>query len=434
MNSLFSYNNALAYLYSRQQLGIKLGLANIRWVLNQLGAPQQQFLSIHIAGTNGKGSTAAFISNILQQAGFKVGLYTSPHLIDFRERICINGEQIPAAAVAELTNRLRQLLTKDSRDYNPTFFEFTTALAFTYFAEQGIDFAILETGMGGRLDATNVVSPAVAVITNISLEHQQYLGNSELAIAGEKAGIIKRGGCVISGVQQPRLLNLLQDICRQREATLHLPLQDFQWKRLRQNLNGQVFSLKSWHSEFPEVRMRLLGDFQLDNALLAIATIELIQEQGFHITNEAILGGIAVTYWPGRLQIISSAPLVVLDGAHNPAAVSELVTNISTIFTYRRLILVLGIMQDKDLASMITPLASLADTIILTRPDSERAASPQQLQQHIPPANGRMVLATETVVDAVNKARVLSGSNDLVLVTGSLYTVGEALAAVGKNH
>ncbi len=424
-----NYQQTLAYLYGLQKMGIKLGLANISRLLASLGHPERQFPSVQVAGSNGKGSTCAYLASILQAAGFKVGLYTSPHLIDFTERIKINNQPIPPERVVELSQRLRTLVAADlcfnSGTNYPTFFETVTALAFEYFREEEIDIAVLETGMGGRLDATNVVNPLLAVITNLCLEHQAYLGETLAEIAAEKAGIIKKQTPVLTAVSQPEALECLEQTCRQQDAALH-QLQHEVKAHLQQRWPWQLFSLETPSGTLTDLSINLLGDCQLQNALLAVRAAQLLSaETGWQIEEAAIRKGLAQTQWPGRMQLMATRPWLLLDGAHNPTAVKELLHNLA-LFPHRRLIVVLGVMEDKDLAGIIS-LFGQADTLILTRAGIPRAASPQELAAKLNNPKGR-VIATESVSEALRQAQALTGKNDLICVTGSLYVVGEAQA------
>ncbi len=426
-----NYQQSLAYLYGLQKMGIKLGLANITQLLASLGNPERQFASIQVAGSNGKGSTCAYLASILQTAGFKVGLYTSPHLIDFSERIKINGQPIPPGRVVELSGRLRTLVAAapcfNSGANYPTFFETVTALAFEYFREEKIDIAILETGMGGRLDATNVVNPLLAVITNICLEHQAYLGETLAEIAAEKAGIIKKHTPVLTAVSQPEALECLEQTCRRQEATLH-QLQHEVKAHLQQRWPWQVFSLETPSGTLSDLSINLLGNCQLQNALLAIRTAQLLSaEVGWTIGEEAIRKGLAQTQWPGRMQLMATRPWLLLDGAHNPTAIKELLHNLA-LFPHQHLIVVLGVMEDKDLAGIVS-LFGQVDTLIFTRAEISRAASPQQLADTLNNPQGRAIV-TENVSEALRQAKALAGKDDLICVTGSLYVVGEAQAAL----
>lgn len=417
-----SYNKSIEYLYGLQALGIKLGLANTSHLLRLLTNPQEKLKVIHIGGTNGKGSTAAMVSSILGRAGFRVGLYTSPHLVSFTERIRINNCEISESRVAELTDFIYGKIEGTDLVRDITFFEFTTAIAMLYFAEQDVDIAILEVGMGGRFDSTNVVDPLLSIITNVSVDHQQYLGKTIHEIAMEKAGIIKKGGILITGITQPSILAYIRERCLSNGSILYRVGRDFRGRKIA---DGR-FNYYGLKNKYSALRLNLLGKHQITNAVTALGAIEVLREKGFEIKDEAIYEGLDNTYWPGRLEIVQRDPLVVLDCAHNPAAAKVLRDTISDgTFSFNRLFLVLGIMMDKDFKTLISKLAPLADKIVLTQPRMDRAASPQVLYEEVKKYHKE----TETVHDvkeAVSLALSLAQREDMVCITGSIVTVGEA--------
>lgn len=383
------YDNALNYLYSRETFGIRLGLTNIRSLLDQLGNPHESLNFIHVAGTNGKGSVCAMISSILQQEGYKVGLYISPHLVDFSERIQINNKKIPKKDIARLMEKINPLL-----EYH-TFFEVVTALAFKYFEEKNVDFVVAEVGMGGRLDATNVVKPLVSVITNISLEHKEYLGDTIGKITYEKAGIIKKNIPTVT-TAKGLALEIIRNICRKRRSKLY------------------IAKVKK------DIKTNLKGSFQLTNASTCLKTIEVLREQDIEISQSSIDKGLAKVLWPGRMQFISKN--ILLDCAHNPAAVKVLANEIKKL-DYKRLILLTGILKDKDAKNMIKTLNPLADHVIITHPDIDRASKPEHIAKFVE----KEFDIIPNVCEAVGSARSLMKKDDLLLITGSIYTVGEAM-------
>ncbi len=429
---LTNYQESLTYLYGLQRMGVKLGLTNIRLLLESLGNPQRKFHNIHVAGSNGKGSTCAYLANILQRAGFKTGLYTSPHLIDFTERIRINGQRIPRERVAGLSEKLR-LLVKKIPAFNkgpnyPTYFEMVTAMGFQYFSEEKVDIVVLETGLGGRLDATNVADPLLGIITNICMEHTLYLGETLAEIAREKAGIIKKHAQVLTAVTQDEALRCLKQTCKEQKADLHR-LQDETKVLHKQSRSRQVFTVKTPCGTLCDLTISLLGDFQLQNALLAVRAAQLLAEKGWAITGDAIRQGLSRTVWPGRMQVMSARPWLLLDGAHNPAAISGLLDDLS-LFPHQKLIAVLGVMEDKDINDIIS-LFEKADTLILTRADISRAALPQELAGALKDRK-REIIITGQVPQAIQQAEKLAQEEDLICVTGSLYIVGEAQAYLNK--
>lgn len=383
------YGKALGYLNSRESFGIRLGLASIRGLLKRLGNPHKSLRFIHVAGTNGKGSCCAMISSILQQQGYKVGMYTSPHLTEFEERIKVNSRNISKKDTARLLTRIKRSVTTH------TYFEIVTALAFLYFREKNVDFVVAEVGMGGRLDATNVITPLVSVITNISLEHKEHLGKTIKKIAYEKAGIIKKGIPVVTAAENSAL-NVIKEICRKRGSALHIV-----------KINRKI-------------QTNLKGSFQLANASTSLKAIQVLKKQGIDISDKAIEKGLRKVLWPGRMQFIKSN--ILLDCAHNPAAIKVLVREIKKL-EYRSLILLMGILKDKDIKEMIGEIAPMSSDIIIAEPKTERAADPEYIAKYIK-TNYAII---PSIKKAVKFARSVTKKEDLLIITGSIYTVGEAM-------
>ncbi len=409
---------ATAWVFDLQKYGIKFGLSSTISLLSRLGLPYQEGRYIHLAGTNGKGSVAAMLSAILSKAGYRVGLFTSPHLVRFQERYRLHDQDVSADRLLELINQVRAVIDESEP---PTFFEFATAMAFLYFFQEQASPIILETGMGGRLDATNIVHPQVAVITNISMDHQEFLGRTLTAIAGEKAGIIKPGAPLVTGATQARVLALFRRRCQEVSAPMYVRGADFQ---SRGGPAGQ-FSYTGLAWKLDHLRANLLGRHQYSNAALALAALELLERQGFAIAEAAIREGLKQVRWPGRLEQVAQDSRVLLDGAHNPAAARLLAQTLKRTQKNGRLIMVLGIMADKDFGAIIGRLLPLAHTVIFTRPRYFRAARPEVLAQKAK-GYGVETLMEERVADAVRRAQTLAGAEDRIVVTGSLYTVGEA--------
>ena len=436
-----NYAETLSYLFGLQRFGIKLGLDNITALLKHFGDPHVGLPSVHIAGSNGKGSTAAFLTSVMRQAGYRVGLYTSPHLVDFSERIQVDGVSIPMGKVVHFTERIREAVEKMTRDgglwppsgpqfsperFDPqkatiTFFEFTTAMAFLHFRESRVDVAVLETGMGGRLDATNVVDPLLCLITPVSLEHQQYLGKTLIQIAQEKAGIIKPQRPLLTSARQPRVLALFRQRCQELHSPFYTWGKDFSAKELD---SGLIHFRGRFH-HWSELRLGLAGGHQAINASLALAGVEVLLESGFAVEEEHLRRGLAEAKWPGRLELVGERPRILLDGAHNPAACRVLTKALQKGFPRRRLILVLGIMSDKDIPKMMADLVPLANLVILTRPRIDRAASLEILAAQASPFD-KPIIEVPEVGQALARALAESGDEDLILLTGSLFTVGEA--------
>ena len=421
MSTQIPYDRCLETMFSLRRFGIKLGLSTIRGILDGLGSPENSYRCIHIAGTNGKGSIAATLASILEQAGARVGLYTSPHLIRFNERISINGHPIGNDEVVAAFRAVRGVR---SGDREPTFFEFATAMALYEFARQKVDWAIIETGMGGRLDATNVVRPSVSVISNISLEHKSYLGNTIGEIAGEKGGIIKQGVPVVTGVRQKSAREVVRDIARKRSAPFYRLGEHFRYRTVA----GGCFNYYGISHTWRGLRPGLNGTFQTENAALAAAVCEVLTDTGMiAIPPAAVRAGFSTVNWPGRLEKVSTSPLVILDGAHNLAAARNLGTFLKNEFTDRCVTLVAGILDDKPYEAMLKSILPHCGRAILTRPKIDRALSPATLET----VAGRMVPAVDIVEDvgeALRKALKTAEPDEVVCVAGSLYVVGEAMA------
>ncbi len=427
MPSDTAYREAVDYLYALQHHGIKLGLSNSEMLMGVMDNPHRRFRSIHIAGTNGKGSTSAFIASMLRAAGYRVGLYTSPHLVSFTERIRINGIAITEAKVVQLVCRVRSACAAScgAEPLNPTFFEVATAMAFMYFAEQAVDIAVVEVGMGGRLDSTNVITPLVSVITNIDIEHTEFLGDTLELIAGEKAGIIKQHVPVISGAVQPEVIRVIEKEAAARHAPLYRLPSDFRPEPLSSG-HGQSFHFRGMGTEYERLSISMLGRYQADNACLAVAAVECLRKENIAVDERAIRHGLAQAAWEGRLERVGRNPDVYLDGAHNPASARMLAAEVRRMKSaYRKLILVIGILGDKDFRGILSELVPLADRVIATRPDYARGMDVLSLAAAVR-AFTEPVETAETVAEAITKAKQAAEAGDLVLITGSLYVVGDA--------
>jgi len=430
-----NYTEAVAYIHGLYKFGIKLGLDKVRYLLALLGNPQQKLKVIHIAGTNGKGSTAAMVSAMLQAAGFRVGLFTSPHLAEFTERIRINNVQIAPDDLVQMVELIQPVVAQMAADpvwRQPTEFEVVTGIALTYFARQQVDFAVLEVGMGGRLDATNVCEPLVTAITTIGLDHMQYLGTSLTEIAAEKAGIIKNGVTCVTAVKAAEPLQVIRQTCAEKAAPLVNVWDDYTWQRSGVSSEGQFLNLQGKYQHYQGLLIPLLGEHQLVNAVTAIAIIEELIRLGFAINTEQIRAGLARTDWPGRLEIVQRQPLVVLDGAHNPDGTRVLAHALQHDFSYRRLILVFGALGDKTIDAMLADLVPLADDIILSKPDYHRAAAPEELAAKVS-AYGKTAQVVTPLPAALAQAMRLAAPQDLICVCGSLYMLGDARAFFGLH-
>jgi len=400
--------------------GINLDLGPVTRLLRRLGNPHKNYRAVLIGGTNGKGSVAAMLSSVLTMGGFTVGLYTSPHLVDFRERIRINNRIIEQEDLSQLIDQVRDVITEDV-----TYFEFATALAFLYFSRCQVDLAVVEVGMGGRLDATNVVDSEVSVITTVSLEHQRYLGRNLNSIAREKGGIIKRKGICLTAAKQASVIKTLEHICSDRQSCLYRVGKEIRVRRSK----GGTFSYDGISKTYQNLSIPLMGRHQVDNAALALAALELLEDKGYSIAEETIAHGLREVRWEGRLEILNDNPRLIVDGAHNPAAISVLYRTLKDDFTYDRLILIFGVLKDKNYGAMLKKLAPLADAIIVTRPKEERALQPDALRSVAYHYNTNVEVIDDSrkaLLHAVHRAH----ADDLICITGSLYLVGEIKQAL----
>jgi dihydrofolate synthase/folylpolyglutamate synthase len=428
-----SYQKSIDYLFGLQKYGIKFGLSNSIQLMGLMGDPQLQFRSVHIAGTNGKGSTAAFLAGMLKAAGYRVGLYTSPHLVSFTERIRIDNVPVTEARVVSLAERVRARYdgarSPEGGPLTPTFFEVTTAMAFTCFAEARVDIAVIEAGMGGRLDSTNVITPLASVITNIDLEHTEFLGTTLGQIAAEKAGIIKPGVPVVTGTVQPEAFAVIEQQARSAGSPVFRMPQDFGAEHATTG-REQEFDYRGIRAGLPRIRIGMLGRHQAGNACLALAAAECLGRSGMAIPEDAMRSGLAQAVWEGRLERVAQQPDIYLDGAHNPASAQVLADAVLDLKrSYRRVVLVVGILKDKDYRGILDRLVPLADRVIATRPNYSRALDRADLAAEIS-ALHRDVASTESVAEAIDLARREARGDDLIIITGSLYTVGDARAAL----
>jgi len=420
-----NYQDSLDYLYGLQKFGIKFGLNCTESILEQIGNPHERLRCIHVGGTNGKGSTAAMLSSILRQHGFRVGLYTSPHLVRFTERFRINDQEVSPERIIQVFDRIREVL--DERE-PPTFFEMVTAMAFLYFAEEEVDWAIVEVGMGGRLDATNVINPLVSIITNVAFDHQEFLGCTLASIAREKAGIIKNKVPVVTGARQPVVQGILKATCFKHQAPHHHLGTDF---KVRRNVDGS-FLYQGLRRRWPMLKMKLKGMHQCNNASLVLAALEILEKEGaLALDSTAIQEGLKEVYWPARLEVLQENPLIVLDGAHNPQGAESLREALKQSFDYDKLHLVLGIMADKDIRGILRRLLPLAETAIFTQPRYSRAANPEELRRLARPYIQKHYVISDPS-SAIEQARLLAGPNDMICIAGSLYFAGEVKELFGE--
>jgi len=422
--------NPVAYLSGLNMDVMRFGLEGISEFLTRVGNPQNDYKTILIGGTNGKGSTAAMVASILKQAGYKVGLYTSPHLVTVRERIVVNSKKIPLQEFSRILS-----VIKHHMGMPLTYFEVLTAAAFIYFQREQVDIAVLEVGLGGRLDATNVCRPLVSVITNIGLEHTAYLGNTLTKIAKEKAGIIKPSGVCITGATQRKVVQSLFSVCRQRKSAFCRLGKDFKMVR---RANG-LANYRGMRRNLSRLEISLPGDHQLSNAALALATLEIVERSGLVIDDAAIYAGLKKTHWEARMETLCDKPFFLLDGAHNPYGVNALRRALQKDFSWRRLILIFAVLADKDYRMMLRKIAPMAAMTILPPLQTGRAIPAQQMAL-IMKDMGYKAIVVESVDQAVRKALEMADDGDMVCALGSLYLAGEVkqsfhqIHSCGKEH
>lgn len=416
------YNEALDYIHSTLKFGVKLGLNNMNSLLELMGNPHKKLKYIHVAGTNGKGSTVSFISSILIEAGFKVGIYTSPYLERFTERMKINHEEISENELAGLTEFVKEKveIMVGQGEAHPTEFEIVTAIAFLYFYQSQCDVVVLEVGLGGRFDSTNVIeTPLISVITTISFDHMDKLGNTLEEIAFEKAGIIKENGEVILYPQEDAVENVFADVCIDRNAVLHKV--DFDGIRLIEfSVEGQTFDYKNMKS----LMISLLGEHQIKNAVVSICAMKLLRDKGWKISDKAIRDGLLKAKWPGRFEVLCRDPLFIIDGAHNAEGAKMLAHNLKLYFDDRPKYFIAGVLKDKDYSSMIEAIAPLAESFITVTPKSERALSAKDLALFVKDYC-KNVQNSDTIEEAIGESLDLSALNGVICAFGSLYYIGQ---------
>ena len=421
-----TYEEALSYIHSICWKGSKLGLDRTRELLGKLNDPQKELKFIHIAGTNGKGSTAAMLSSILEEAGYRVGLYTSPFINRFNERMQVNHQPIPDEELAALTEYVRP--HADAMADSPTEFELITALAMVWFARQKCDIVVLEVGMGGELDSTNIIDvPEAAVIAAMGMDHVKELGPTMADIARAKAGIIKEGGRVVSYGGNPEADEVIAAVCRARNASLCQPdfsaivPGDF-------GLEGQTFSYKGWRG----LRIPLVGAYQMNNAAVVLETVEVLRQRGWSVSDEAVRQGLADTRWPARFEVLRRDPVFIVDGGHNPHGIRATAESLSRLFPGRKITFVTGVMADKDVEHILGLIVPLADQFFTVRPDNPRAMDAGELAARIE-AMGAKATACASVRDGVDRAIQAEGPHGVACALGSLYMSGEVRSCFGKD-
>lgn len=440
-----TYASALKYLFSQtdyeQMLRVRynrdtFSLDRMRLLLKKMGDPHRKFRSVHVAGTKGKGSTCTMLAEMLRACGYKVGLYTSPHICDVRERIRINGDMISQAELTRLICRVEPHINKMADD-KPTFFEIFTALAFTRFAKEKVDIAVVETGLGGRLDSTNVLEPEVCGITSISLDHMQQLGNTVGAIAAEKAGIFKKDIPAVSVPQTSEAKRALKRVAREARTPLMFTGEDIDFscrvESSRKKGCHTRICLTTPHSRFEHLPVPLAGQHQALNCGLALALLDQLKIKGIRISDELAIEGLAGTKVPGRMEMLAEDPQILADGAHNAASVQALMRAVGQHIPYDSMVLIFGCAADKDIAGMMAQIATGADKVIFTKASNNpRASDPKQLADVYEELSGRIAQVAENLEEALRIARSAVTKEDLVCICGSFYLVGEAKMLLGS--
>lgn len=425
------YSEALAYINDKDKFGSRLGLTSISKLMELLGNPQDSLKVIHVAGTNGKGSTSSYLANSLKSAGYNVGLFTSPYLERFNERVQINGVDIPDDSLGRITGAVKEAADKMVKSglEHPTTFEIITAIGFIYFKEEEVDYVVLEVGLGGRYDSTNVIKSSLAsVITSIDYDHINELGDTLGKIAYQKAGIIKENGLVISYDQEKEAEDVINQVAEELGAEIYIS-KNSNVEISNESDRGNIFNLRYKDEHLQSIKTSMIGEYQVYNASLAVTTLLVLREKGLiEISNEAIYEGISNTRWNGRLEVMRREPIFIIDGAHNVQGIEHLAKALK-LFSYDKLILGIGILKDKDVDHMIEKLIPLADIVVTTEVKMPRKLEAEELASKISKYNENVYVEKE-IKDAIGKAFSLAEKDDLILFGGSLYLIGEVRTLV----
>lgn len=425
-----NYEEAREYLDQVSKGGSVLGLDNMRELLKRLGNPQDSLKFVHISGTNGKGSVLAYLSTVFKEAGYRTGRYISPTLFSYREKIQVNEKFIGREDLSRLTEKVKAAAEEmqNCAAGDPTIFEIETALAFLYFVEQKCDIVILETGLGGALDATNVITtPVMEIFASISMDHMEFLGDTLGKIAYQKAGIIKPDTSVVSAMQQPEAMDVICNVCRERDCTFQT-VDPEQIKDISYGYEGQSFSYKNWEN----IKISLMGSYQIKNAALALEAINALRKLGYDLKDRAVYQGMKKAIWKGRFTLISKDPVILMDGAHNPAAAEELVRSLKLYYAGKKFYYIFGMFRDKDYAQVIRLTAPMAEHIITVQtPGNPRALPAAELKEAVAEVNPS-VEAAESLRMAVNQVMERIDSDSVVVIFGSLSFLGEAEMAVNR--
>lgn len=425
-----NYKDCISYLFDLERVGIKYDLKNTRTLLKHLNNPHSKFKSIHIAGTNGKGSVAAFLNSVFLEKGLRTGLYTSPHILDFRERILVNGKMISKNFIINFTNNLIKLI----EEINPSFYEITTALAFEYFRVCKVRYAIVETGLGGRLDSTNVLKPILTIVTGISIDHTEFLGNTIKSIAREKAGIIKRNVPCVLGQVNNSVIKIFVDKCKSKNSKLIFAPSLFEVDMYKKNENGFLFNSKSKERTLNAVKCSLVGEYQIKNIRTSLAALtQLTETEGMEFTDKNLHDGfknvVSNSKFYGRFQLLSVKPSVVIDVSHNLESLSNIARNLKH-FTYDRLVIIFALMKDKEYKKCLREIEKLNSQVVLTKPQYKRALEPTELYKFA--KYKKSFVIKENIKEAFLYAKDISNKSDLILITGSFFLASDFLKIYNK--
>lgn len=427
-----NYNEAVQWIEGIMPVGDKPGLLRIQRLLEYVGHPEKGLKCIHVAGSNGKGSTCAFISSVLIQSNYNVGMFTSPHIEKFTNRITLNNIDIAEADVLRLINTIKPFVDEIATTEigHPSMFDIATCMAFMYYAEQNVDFVVLEAGLGGRIDSTNVVTPLISVITTISFDHMNILGDTIEKIAFEKAGIIKTGVPVICSAADERAIQVIREKCNETGSELFLIDHQYSSKMINTTMNKQKFDFSSELQKYDNIVISMNGSHQVKNASTAIMCIEVLKSRELiDVHEESLRQGLRDTFWPGRLELIQQQPRILLDGAHNPEGAKALSEALNDIYSFDRLHIVLGVLDTKDYKSFIDQLLPIADSIIITEPSFRKRLDSQVICNYIHDSTNKKdelsVYRESSWVGALHLAAKISQPNDLIVVTGSLYLISD---------
>ena len=431
MNKL-SYNQAVEWLDSLQELRIKPGLERIKFLLEHLDHPEKNFQIIHVGGTNGKGSVCRYLSSILVKEGYTVGLFTSPHLMIIKERFIINETMISEDEFAYLISRLKDIVDHQGLEMDrPTYFELCTALMFLYCDRQKVDYAIIEVGLGGRYDATNIIEPILSIITNVSFDHMDILGETIQQIALEKAGIIK--DCVpLITAAEGKALTVIEKVVKDHHSTLVF-VSDSKSIIIEQTLDYQLIRIEGMLDEYT-LKTHEIGSYQRKNLALAMYAVEQLQMMGLFISPGSITQGVDLMYHQGRMKVIHNNPTVIIDGAHNPSGIHELKTTVRSLFPKKNIILIFGVLNNKDIKEMIKEIHSICQMMIITIPSNDRAADPKMVKNIAASfISEEQILVTRKISDAINHGLDMVKKDDVLLITGSLFLIGEIITYFDRN-